>query len=349
MKHILVFLITGCTCTEKNVRLQRFCLVLVIATLLSAQFFHTTAHATSAAFSLVSAAAGTDGDYQSQNIGPFNSGLSLSLSHPWEFGSSSYYRGYGEAYVTTDIGRSILTGSTYYAGSITGSGLAHIDGGNPQNNAPHSMASSSGSVYLYYTPVLIKAIPAGKPQAGAISIPIIFSASGDLSISSSFVSKPTGFGSIAYGTGNVSVYTNAPGFNNANSFRAELQYANTATNSFSATTQLQTTYNTEYYVRLLGSANVHAWGGTEACGTASVCGLPSTAEYSFAVDPTFTFDQAAFDTLYGSNSFSLNEYFALEFSPNMPVQPVVPIPSTLLLLGSGFAGLVGYARKRLNK
>ncbi len=53
------------------------------------------------------------------------------------------------------------------------------------------------------------------------------------------------------------------------------------------------------------------------------------------VDPTVTFDQAAFDQLYGASAFPLAQYYGLEFSQNLPV----PIPVTAWLVLSGLGGL----------
>lgn len=60
------------------------------------------------------------------------------------------------------------------------------------------------------------------------------------------------------------------------------------------------------------------------------------------VDPTIRFDQAAFDALYGANSFTLTDYYRLQFSEN-----VVPIPPAVWLFGSGLLGLIAVARRKV--
>jgi hypothetical protein len=66
-----------------------------------------------------------------------------------------------------------------------------------------------------------------------------------------------------------------------------------------------------------------------------------------SIDPTFYFDQAAFDAMYGPNSFQLDQYFSLAFSENIDRGEIaVPEPGSIALLVRGFAAL-GYSRKRL--
>lgn len=67
----------------------------------------------------------------------------------------------------------------------------------------------------------------------------------------------------------------------------------------------------------------------------------TTSEFQAEVDPTFGFDQAAFDAMYGRRSFPLAEYYSLDFSPNVPASSV-PEPSTVLLWGTFLAGLTRF-------
>jgi len=61
------------------------------------------------------------------------------------------------------------------------------------------------------------------------------------------------------------------------------------------------------------------------------------------VDPVLRFDQAAFDEMYGSNTFPLEDYYSFRFSPGISN---VPEPSTALMLCLGLLLLGGRGQKR---
>jgi len=67
----------------------------------------------------------------------------------------------------------------------------------------------------------------------------------------------------------------------------------------------------------------------------------STGGCSSWVDPSFAFDQAAFDQQMGNGSFALADYYQFAFSPNVPV----PEPEAYALMLAGL-GLVGFAARR---
>ena len=62
------------------------------------------------------------------------------------------------------------------------------------------------------------------------------------------------------------------------------------------------------------------------------------------VDPSFTFDQAAFDQQMGTNTYRLDDYYQIVFSPNVPV----PEADTYALMLAGL-GLVGWVARRRNR
>jgi hypothetical protein len=66
------------------------------------------------------------------------------------------------------------------------------------------------------------------------------------------------------------------------------------------------------------------------------------------VDPLFEFDQAAFDTEMGANTFNLADNYSFGFSPNIPTN-ATPEPSSWLLLGTGLLILVPWLRRRLGR
>ena len=91
----------------------------------------------------------------------------------------------------------------------------------------------------------------------------------------------------------------------------------------------------EYKGILSASCEVSESGSTPA----------AAADCSVFIDPEIGFDQAAFDLQMGANTFDLNEYYQIVFSPNIP-SSVVPVPSANFLFGSGLLGLVGIARNK---
>ncbi len=66
------------------------------------------------------------------------------------------------------------------------------------------------------------------------------------------------------------------------------------------------------------------------------------SECEVGVDPIFVFDQAKFDQEMGANTFPLDKYYSIRYSPNI----VTPEPSTLLLTGFGIAVLAPCLRRR---
>jgi hypothetical protein len=96
---------------------------------------------------------------------------------------------------------------------------------------------------------------------------------------------------------------------------------------------------TTYSYRVTLAATASAFAGT-ATGT-------EESSVSVMVDPIMGFDQAAFDTMYGTLSFQLSDYYTMEFSPNLTA--AIPEPETYAMLLAGL-GLLGFmARRRKQK
>ena len=83
----------------------------------------------------------------------------------------------------------------------------------------------------------------------------------------------------------------------------------------------------------VGSAYVaHEEAGCSAGGG----NTPFTPSCLAVADPSFEFDQDAFDAEMGSNTFPLSEYYSFEYSPNLTATIATPEPPTLSLLLGGF-------------
>ena len=228
---------------------------------------------------------------------------------------------------STDLSRS----DEATAGRLSGAGYASIIN---SWGRLESIAASSGIIHYFVQ------ISLNMPLPFAVdTVPIIFAANGKISHS---LSSTHG---AASATGLSYVTTSLPGFDSyKNDFRAESvlnirggDSPLTVTKSFSASANLLAEYNEEYYVGLYGSAWIGTWGESEA-------------SFSYLTDPIFFFDQAAFDEIYGPNTFLLSDYFKFEFSPNMPLQTqnVIPEPSTILLFGIGLLVIFYFAYGKRN-
>jgi len=318
--------------------------VVIISVLCLSVFIIPEAHSVPAGFTSANATA-NDGYHApvTHSYGPLPAGASADADSSFSGINSQGFHGTAASSVTSSLSMtsSALVDKSFDSIVATFAGVGSVSGeGSAINNAPTmtTTASSGGSSTFYYGVGVTKGLPSYAPSLDILQIPITFTASGEITITSTN-------SSLALGNADVSVYTDAPGFTAGGASASIIN--SVGSKSFTKTATLMVPIGTVYSVSLYGSGSVSASSVFEYDNFGEI--FSSRAEYVFAVDPTFMFDQAAFDLLYGVNSFDLNEYFAFNFSPNLDVQQPVPEPSTILLLGSGLAGLVGYGRRRMKK
>ncbi len=66
---------------------------------------------------------------------------------------------------------------------------------------------------------------------------------------------------------------------------------------------------------------------------------PTSGDPACVNTPEIGFDQTAFDLEMGANTFVLDEFYNIAFSPN-----IVPIPPAVWLFGSALMGVLGLGR-----
>jgi hypothetical protein len=252
------------------------------------------------------------GKYSTDNIvsiGPATTSLSWSIAY-----SDSYTyppNGYPLTWHATS-GVSTTLGA---GGRVTSS--AHVD----VSNTAQACATASGAIHYTVALGQMAAVPF-TPS----TIPVTFSAQGMGSV-------------VGYGRLGISAsLDNMTGFPSG---LFSINYEGGAHQAqFQQTVTVNLQSNTEYRVSL----TANALAANFAYPIGSPPGAPDAA-YSDAyawVDPVFGFDQAAFNALYGINSFVLSDYYQFNYSPNMST---VPIPGAVWLLGTGLIGLIGLRRK----
>jgi len=113
-------------------------------------------------------------------------------------------------------------------------------------------------------------------------------------------------------------------------------------NSFDKSTTIWLSPGEVASVNLGANCYVNAFGGWDDS-TNPRTPITGVGNCSTQVDPVIRFDQAAFDALYGANSFTLTDHYRLQFSENVNA---VPLPPAVWLLGSGLLGLIAVARRK---
>ena len=162
----------------------------------------------------------------------------------------------------------------------------------------YGYASAVSSARIYFN-VELTGLPPWFPQY----IPTFFSA--------------TGAASISQGTGKYSIGASVSGDPNfpASRFSRLRDWGRVYEDSFSDSVTMYlppNNPNNPYVIDLY--ALVIAYAGTAGPPFDSYDSVVSAH-----VDPIIRFDQAAFDAMYGANSFRLADYYKLEFSPNLTV------------------------------
>ncbi|MHB1290630.1 MAG: PEP-CTERM sorting domain-containing protein, partial [Sulfuricella sp.] len=187
---------------------------------------------------------------------------------------------------------------------------------------------SGGQVDFFFAVEQLKA-----PGVSPIVLPVYFEAQGFGSISSS------GSASGAY-TGSARL--NVGGFPISRFLIGGLHNAD---DTFNDSVTLDLRPDREYRGIVVADCQAVDTGYTSSS-------LPGgAADCIVSIDPEIGFDQAAFDALMGANTFRLDEYYQIVFSPNIPAGgpqppgPSIPEPSTAVLLGAGLFGLAALRRR----
>ena len=195
-------------------------------------------------------------------------------------------------------------------GSVDANGELTMTGGEP-----YRMWSAGAGGYVRYTMGLSPL--AGAPPQAVAQVPIRFSAMGEASVTD-------GDG------GSFSISAWLAGLSFQSAWEGAGSHAGGFSNS--ATVVLSVAPGNGYTVLVGAQCRVSTWSGGAGSGRCTA-----------AADPSFSFDQAAFDATMGAQTFVLDRYFRIDLSPG--VTPV-PEPSSAALLGLGGLALLARLRQQ---
>lgn len=257
------------------------------------------------------------------HLGPVPAGVSLACDrsgggpdNPWEYNSWQPV-----ALVHTGFGAT--TGRVGVVDAVASARATGYRG---------EAASSAGGFVSYSIALIELASGAFSPA----QLPIRFSASAE-----GHFTGHSDYGSGTMGSYSASAWMSTENFPISRFRMAHFDLSSDSEDSFNDSVVQWLNVSQAYSVTIGAGCGAHAFG--------SYIGRPpegepvsSRAECAAVVDPLLALDQAAFDLMYGSESFPLDQYYRLVYSPNIPANDPrqIPEPSALLLSLTGLGLLV---------
>lgn len=288
------------------------------------------AHAVPLATGSVSVTADSDGMAQTSSVGdPFPSqGVLTSAAFSEGTWPGAYTGEYASGMAVGAALSSAQALGPTAPGTITLGKVTVSVSGAASGSTGYAWAAANADLRLYFAPALRGTAPFSPP-----SIPI------DVTVAGS--GEALGVAYTRY-YGSSMVFAALPGppllmLDQWSSF-------GTYPPAFSDTSTIQVSAGTIYYIDLHAGAYGCTGNGAGYAGPGPLA--YGSFRVSATVDPTLAFDQAAFDleaASLGMTSFTLSDYYSFDVSPNVTS---IPVPGTILLMGSGLLGLVGFGWHR---
>ena len=196
-------------------------------------------------------------------------------------------------------------------GAVDAGGSLKMTGGEP-----YLMWSAGAGGYIRYQ---VGLAGLGAAPQDVQMVPIKFRASGEAHVNGGDM-----------GSFDIAAWVGDQGW------RRQWEGAGSNSGSFSGTTSVMLSTGANQAMEVLVSAwcHVSTWSGGAGSGNCVA-----------AADPIFSFDQPAFDTLMGANSFALDQYYRIDLSPGVTA---VPEPATAWMALAGGLALVWRRRRAGN-